>query len=243
MNADRGRERTPGVSDASARDLPASDVRATDPRPNDTGTRDLPASDPGTRDAPRDAGPTLETPRLVLQRWRDADLEPFSRLNADAAVMEHFPRPLSREESDALVGRIEAEFKRLGYGLWAVERRSDGTFLGFTGLAVQRFEAAFTPCVEVGWRFAREAWGHGYATEAAREALRFGFEEAGLSEIVSLTGVIHDRSRAVMERLGMHRDPADDFDYPSFPMGHPERRHVLYRLTAAEWRGRQSPGR
>ncbi len=181
-------------------------------------------------------GPTLETSRLVLRRWRPADLEPFAAMNADPEVMRHFPRPLERAESDALVGRIEAAFEELGYGLWAVERREDGRFLGFTGLAVPRFEAAFTPCVEVGWRFAGEAWGHGYATEAARAALRFGFEEAGLREIVSFTSAGHERSRRVMERLGMHRDASDDFDYPGFPEGHPMRRHVLYRLTADEWR-------
>ncbi len=150
--------------------------------------------------------------------------------------MRHFRRPLDRAESDALIDRIEAQFEARGYGLWAVERRDDGAFLGFAGLAVQTFEAPFTPCVEVGWRFAREFWGNGYATEAARAALEFGFTEAGLDEIVSLTSVGHEKSRAVMERLGMHRDPADDFDYPGFPEGHPLRRHVLYRLSADEFR-------
>ncbi len=181
-------------------------------------------------------GPALETPRLLLRRWRPADLEPFARMNADPEVMRHFPRPLDRAGSDALVGRIEAAFEEHGYGLWAVDRREDGAFLGFTGLAIPRFEAAFTPCVEVGWRFARDAWGHGYATEAAREALRFGFEEAALPEIVSCTSAGHERSRRVMERLGMHRDTGADFDYPGFPDGHPMRRHVLYRLAADEWR-------
>ncbi|HTS15010.1 MAG TPA: GNAT family N-acetyltransferase, partial [Candidatus Sulfotelmatobacter sp.] len=179
--------------------------------------------------------PWLATPRLVLRRWRQADLEPFARLNADPEVMRFFSHPLSRAESDAFAGRIEAQFDQHGYGLWALERRTDGAFLGFTGLADQTFEAAFTPCVEVGWRLARQAWGQGYATEAARETLRFGFETVGLPEIVSLTPVVHARSRRVMERLGMRHDPADDFDYAPLPAGDPHRRHVLYRLSRAEW--------
>ena len=182
-----------------------------------------------------DSRAALSTERLILRRWRDSDREPFGRLNADPEVMSHFPRPLTREESDAFVERIEARFEERGYGLWAVERREDGAFLGFTGLAYQTFEAPFTPCVEVGWRYDRSAWGHGYATEAAREALRFGFMEANLDEIVSFTSAGHLASRRVMERIGMHRDPADDFDYPNFPAGHPLRRHVLYRLTREEF--------
>ena len=180
-------------------------------------------------------GPTLTTPRLILRRWHEADLEPFARLNADPDVMEFFSHPLDRAASDGFVERIEAQFGRRGYGLWAVERPADGAFLGFTGLAYQAFEAAFTPCVEVGWRFARAAWGHGYATEAAREALRFGFETVGLPGIVSLTSVGHERSRRVMERLGMRHDPAEDFDYAPLPPDDPHRRHVLYRLGRADW--------
>ncbi len=183
-----------------------------------------------------DAGPTLTTERLILRRWRDADREPFARMNADPQVMRHFLRPLAREESDAFVDRIETRFGERGYGLWAVERRADGAFLGMTGLAHQTFEAPFTPCVEVGWRYAAEAWGHGYATEAARESLRFGFEEAGLAEIVSFTPPANAPSIRVMERIGMHRDPADDFDYPNLPAGHPLRLHVLYRLSRERWR-------
>src|SRR5689334_12753197 len=153
-------------------------------------------------------------------------------MNADPRVMEFFPAPLSREESDALITRIEAGFDRHGFGLWALEVRETGEFIGFTGLAPPEFEAHFTPAVEVGWRLAAPAWGRGYATEAARAAIAFGFERAGLEEIVSMTSVLNERSRAVMERLGMSRDPADDFDHPGIPAGHPLRRHVLYRLSA-----------
>lgn len=178
------------------------------------------------------AGPELRTERLTLRRWRDADRAPFAQMNADPRVMEFFPAPLSREESDALITRIEAGFDRHGFGLWALEVRETGEFIGFTGLAPPEFEAHFTPAVEVGWRLAAPAWGRGYATEAARAAIAFGFERAGLEEIVSMTSALNERSRAVMERLGMSRDPADDFDHPGIPAGHPLRRHVLYRLSA-----------
>ena len=174
-------------------------------------------------------GPELRTERLLLRRWRAQDRGPFAALNADPAVMEFFPAPLSREESDALVEAIEAGFERHGFGLWALEAREGGELLGFTGLAVPGFEAHFTPAIEIGWRLARPAWGHGYATEAARAALEFGFEGADLDEVVSFAAAGNLRSRAVMERLEMRHDPADDFDHPSLPSGHPLQHHVLYR--------------
>ncbi len=155
-------------------------------------------------------------------------------MNGDLEVMEHFPEPLSHEESDALVKRIEAGFEANGFGLWALEVRGSGEFIGFTGLAVPGFEAHFTPAVEVGWRLARSAWGLGYATEAATAALEFGFGEAGLSEVVSFTSIGNTRSRAVMERIGMTHDPDDDFDHPDLPEGDPLRRHVLYRITVGD---------
>jgi RimJ/RimL family protein N-acetyltransferase len=172
----------------------------------------------------------LRTPRLTLRRWRPEDREPFAMLNADPAVMEHFPATLDRAASDALIESIEAGFERHGFGLWALEPREGGELLGFAGLAVPAFEAHFTPAVEIGWRLARPAWGYGYATEAAGAALAFGFEQAGLAEVVSFTAVGNALSRAVMERLGMTHDPAEDFDHPSLPSGHPLERHVLYRL-------------
>jgi RimJ/RimL family protein N-acetyltransferase len=175
----------------------------------------------------------IETERLVLRRWRHADKEPFAALNADPAVMEHFPAVLTRAESDALADRIDGGIADRGFGLWAVE--AGGTFIGFTGLSVPRFTAAFTPCVEVGWRLARHAWGYGYATEAATAALDHGFARLGLTEIVSFTAVPNLRSRAVMRRLGMSHDPAEDFDHPAVPEGSPLRRHGLYRIAAREW--------
>jgi RimJ/RimL family protein N-acetyltransferase len=185
--------------------------------------------------------PRLQTERLLLREWRTSDLEPFAALNADPAVMEHFVAPLSREASDGLVARVRAGWAANGYGLWAVERTTDGRFLGFTGLALHTFDAPFTPAVEIGWRFAAEAWGHGYATEAATAAVRFGFETVRLDEILSWTTVANQPSRRVMKRLGMTRSPADDFDHPSIPMGHPIRRHVLYRLARSDWLDRVRP--
>jgi ribosomal-protein-alanine N-acetyltransferase len=177
----------------------------------------------------------LRTGRLLMRPWRPGDREPFAALNADPEVMRHFPALLSRAESDATIERVQAGFDQHGYGLWAVELLDTGEFIGFTGLQWIPFEAHFTPALEVGWRLARGAWGHGYASEAAREAVRFAFTEAGLREIVSMTVPANDRSRAVMRRLGMTRDATGDFDHPRLPLGHPLRRHVLYRLPYDRW--------
>ena len=176
----------------------------------------------------------LRTPRLLLRRWREADRAPFAALNADPRVTE-FLGALTREESDAFAGRIEDYLERRGFGLWAVEVPGVAPFVGFVGLAVPHYEAAFTPCVEVGWRLASEHWGRGYATEGARAALAFGFEELGLAEIVSYTVPANLRSRRVMEKLGMIRNPEEDFDHPHLPEGHPLQRHVLYRLARTAW--------
>jgi RimJ/RimL family protein N-acetyltransferase len=190
------------------------------------------ATRPPTADAAR-RGPELQTERLLLRRWIDTDRAPFAAMNADPLVMAHFEATLAPAASETWLDQIEARLDATGYGLWAVERRSDGRWLGMTGLAAPTFEAAFMPCVEVGWRFAAEHWGHGYATEAARAAIDYGFSVIGLREIVSFTTAGNRRSRAVMERLGMVRDPADDFDYPRLPEDHPQRPHVLYRLAAS----------
>ena len=170
------------------------------------------------------------TERLILRPWRDDDLAPFAALNADPTVMEHFPATLSRAESDALAARIRADMAERGFGLWAVEAPGVAAFVGFTGLSVPRFEAHFTPCVEIGWRIAREHWGRGYAPEAARAALAHAFGPLGLDEIVSFTTADNRNSRRVMEKLGMAHNPADDFDHPNLAPGHPLRRHVLYRI-------------
>ncbi len=177
----------------------------------------------------------LETPRLLLRPWQEGDLAPFAALNADPVVMEYFVKTLTREESDALAARIQAAIDGLGYGLWALELRETGEFLGFTGLAEQTFSAHFTPAVEVGWRLASSAWGHGYASEAARAALTDGFTRAGLDEIVSMTAATNVRSQRVMQRLGMTHDPDDDFDHPNVPAGNPLRAHILYRIRRRDF--------
>jgi ribosomal-protein-alanine N-acetyltransferase len=180
--------------------------------------------------------PELRTDRLLLRGWRDSDRAPFAALNADPEVREHFPGgAMTRAESDALVDRFLVRWKDEGHAPWAVERLDDGTFLGFIGLLSIHFEAQFTPAVEVGWRLARSAWGHGYATEGGRASLRWGFENLGLDEIVSFTTPGNVRSRAVMDRLEMTHDAAGDFDHPLIPEGHPLRRHVLYRLRRQDW--------
>ena len=178
----------------------------------------------------------LRTERLILRPWRDDDLAPFAALNADPRVRAHFPSCLSRAESDGSAQRIREGFAQLGYGLWAAEIVGGAPFIGFVGLAAPNFSAHFTPCVEIGWRLAHGAWGHGYATEGARAALAFGFDTLRLAEIISMTTPDNARSRHVMEKLGMSRDAADDFDHPNLPPQSPMRRHVLYRLPAERYR-------
>ena len=172
----------------------------------------------------------LRTARLVLRRWRDADRAPFAEMNADPVVMEFFPRLLSRGESDDMVDRIEATFDREGYGLWAVEVLEGDRFAGFIGLWPTPPELSFSPATEVGWRLATHAWGAGLATEGAGAALADGWDRVGLDDVVSMTSALNVRSQRVMQKLGMTRDPADDFDMPSVPEGEPLRPHVLYRL-------------
>jgi RimJ/RimL family protein N-acetyltransferase len=179
--------------------------------------------------------PTLSSGRICLRPWREADRDAFAALNADPRVMEFFRSTLRRNESDALADGIETHLRERNYGLWALEVPGVAPFIGFTGLHYAQFSAPFTPCVEIGWRLAYDYWGHGYATEAARMALAHGFGPLALGEIVSFTSVTNLRSRAVMERLGMRRDPADDFDRPALPEGHPLRKHVLYRLDAGSY--------
>jgi RimJ/RimL family protein N-acetyltransferase len=180
----------------------------------------------------------IRTERLLLRRWRDSDREPFAVMNADPAVVEHLPGPMSRERSDEFIDRIERHWDEHGWGLWAVEVDGGAPFVGYVGLWPAGF--LVEGMVEVGWRLASEHWGHGYATEAAREALRFGFEEVGLEEIVSFTVPQNERSWRVMERIGLVRDPSGDFDHPRVDAAtHPHLvRHVLYRLSREAWAAR-----
>jgi RimJ/RimL family protein N-acetyltransferase len=173
----------------------------------------------------------IETPRLLLRAWRDSDREPFARMNADPQVMEFFPACLTREQSDGLVDRIEANMRRDGYSFFAAELRQTGEFIGFIGLSVPPFD--FIPSPEIGWRLAAPYWNQGLATEGARAALRFAFDELGYREIIAYTAVANIRSRRVMEKLGMTYKPADDFDHPRIAENHPLRRHALYRIASA----------
>jgi RimJ/RimL family protein N-acetyltransferase len=177
----------------------------------------------------RKSASRLTTHRLVLREWRDEDLEPFAEMNADPRVMEFMIKTLSRIESDGMVDRIRQHFHEHGFGLWAVEIAATTTFIGFVGLSIPRFEAHFTPCVEIGWRLAFDHWGKGYATEAARHVLEYGFCTLNLEEVVSFTAKGNHRSQAVMERLGMRYNPLDDFEHPMMPENHPMKSHVLYR--------------
>jgi RimJ/RimL family protein N-acetyltransferase len=180
--------------------------------------------------------PSWRTERLILRPWRDSDFVPFARLNDDPEVMEFMDRRLSRDESDALATRIRSDMEARGWGVWAIEvqktpERSGVPFIGYVGLSIPTFDAHFSPCVEIAWRLAKEHWGQGYASEAATESLRLGFESFKLKQIVAFTVPLNVRSMRVMERIGMTRDLAGDFEHPKLAPGHPLRRHVLYRIN------------
>ncbi len=172
------------------------------------------------------------TERLVLRRWSEADRAAFHALNVDPRVMETIGPVMNRAESDGFMDRIEQRFEEHGFGLWCVE--FEGEAIGFTGFMAPWFREG----VEIGWRIRADHWGHGYATEAARECLRHGFDELGFREVISFTAAINTRSRRVMEKLGLEYDPAEDFDHPGVPEGSTLREHVLYRMTASQYRER-----
>ncbi|AWH88937.1 GNAT family N-acetyltransferase [Limnobaculum parvum] len=173
----------------------------------------------------------LDTQRLRLRQWQPKDRAPFAELNADPEVMKYFPTTLDRATSDAMADRCQSLIAERGWGLWAVELKSDGQFIGFVGLNIPTNELPFSPCVEISWRLANAFWGQGYATEAAKHVLQVGFEQLELPEIVAFTTIANQRSRAVMEKLGMTRTP-DDFEHPALAEGHPLRKHCLYRIAS-----------
>ena len=180
----------------------------------------------------------VDTPRLLLRQWLAADREPFAALNADPEVTRYL-LPLARPESDALADRLAAGIDEHGWGFWAVEAPGVAPFIGFVGIKPLAPALPFAPGVEIGWRLARPYWGRGYACEAAQAALKVGFEQVGLDEIVAFTATGNLRSRAVMERLAMRADAAP-FDHPAVPPGHPLREHVLYRIARRDWRAREN---
>ncbi len=176
----------------------------------------------------------FETGRLALRQWRDADRTPFAAMNADPRVMRYFPARLDRAQSDALLDDLKNHIDYNGFGIWAVDEKATGALIGAVGLQIPAPDLPVFPCVEIAWRLAAEHWGQGFATEAARGALRVGFDQLGLPEIVAFTSTGHLRSREVMKRLGM-RDTGETFEHPRVPEGHPLRKHCLYFLSRKQW--------
>lgn len=177
----------------------------------------------------------LESARLRLRPWRDTDLAEFAQMCTDPQVMRYFPAPLSRLESAAFIGRVRGHFAEYGYGLWALERKDTGAFIGFTGLMNVGFDAPFAPAVEIGWRLVPEHWGLGYASEAAWAVLRCAFDRLALDQVVSFTTESNLASQKVMQAIGMQRDRLGDFEHPKLAPGHPLKSHVLYRISRAQW--------
>lgn len=176
----------------------------------------------------------LETQRLILRQWKDEDYPAFAALNADTSVMEFFPKVLSTPESDAMATRIRGQIQERGWGLWALELTENGQFIGFTGLHVPHALLPFSPCVEVGWRLAKEYWGQGYAPEAAGEALRYAFVNLELTEVVSFATLKNHRSQAVMRKIGM-RNTNCNFNHPDIDSASPLSEHVLFKIGRSEW--------
>ena len=179
---------------------------------------------------------TIETDRLILRQWQESDRLPFARINADPAVMEFFPSVRTQAESDVTQDNLSRHIEDHGFGFWALELRSSGEFIGFTGIANVDFEANFTPAVEIGWRLAKQFWGKGYATEAAKAGLAFAFDELQLDKVVSFAVTANRRSRNVMTRIGMEHMPHHDFNHPGVNPESPLSRHAFYRIDARRWR-------
>ena len=175
----------------------------------------------------------IETDRLILRRWRDADRAPYAAMMADPEVGDWLGGAVTGADADAQIDRAESELETSGWGYLALERKADGAFVGRAGLRPIYDHLPLAPGIEIAWSLARAAWGQGYATEAARALLEDGFTRRGLDEILAFTGQPNRRSRAVMERLGMVRDPARDFDHPRLAQGHPLRRSVVYVASRA----------
>ncbi len=173
----------------------------------------------------------LKTKRLILRTWQEQDLDPMSTINQDPLVCEFLPKIGDRAVTKTLIQLFINHYKNYGFTAYAVELKSRGEFIGFVGLLMPSFEAHFMPAVEIGWRLDSQHWGKGYATEAAKAVVDFAITTLKLEEVVSFTVEKNIRSRRVMEKIGMHHNPHDDFDHPKLPIYHPLCRHVLYRLT------------
>ena len=176
-----------------------------------------------------------ETERLILREWQDKDFEPFFALNQDMKVMRYFPNVFSHQETVDLVTKIKNKFRANGFGFYSCELKTTGQFIGSIGLNVPDFSAHFTPCVEVGWRVAKEFWGQGLAVEAAQRSLEIGFNQFGLDQIMSFTAKINTNSQRVMQKLGMTNNEAEDFHHPKLDHNHSLALHVLYRMPKSLW--------
>ena len=174
----------------------------------------------------------LETQRLTLRRWQEADRAPFAAMNADPIVMHYFAAPMTREQSDEAIDRYLAAFDSEGFSFFAADLRESGDFIGTIGLQTMRdvIPNLPQPAVEIGWRLTQSAQCKGLATEGARTVVDFAFNQLGLNEVVAITAIPNQPSRRVMEKLGMTHRPDLDFDHPSVPTGHPHQRHALYQL-------------
>jgi RimJ/RimL family protein N-acetyltransferase len=182
----------------------------------------------------------INTPRLLLRTWRDTDLPLMAAINADNIVMEHFTNTLDKEATAQHIQRIQNHQQEHGYSLYAVELQTTNEFIGFVGLNhpafdIPHFTPVGLPIVEIGWRLGAQHWQNGYATEAARAVIAYAFDELKLAEVISFTVVANQKSRRVMEKIGMRHNPSDDFDHPKLAVGHPLQRHVLYRLSREQY--------
>lgn len=177
---------------------------------------------------------TLETARMILRPWQEADLIPFAKINADKEVMRYYPATLSSDESNDFATRIQQRLEQNGWGFWALENKTNKQFMGFTGLNIPGYDLPCNPCIEIGWRLGRDYWGQGFATEAATACLDFAFESLNTQRIVAFTSVVNDKSRSVMERLGM-KNIHQNFCHPIIPAGHELEEHVLYEVHKTDW--------
>ena len=176
----------------------------------------------------------LQTERLILRPWVDDDLAPFSKISGDPEVMEFYPQPLTKEESHSMGVRVQSLLNERGWGFWAVELPHQEKFIGFVGLHIPKDNLPCSPCVEIGWRLAKEFWGKGYATEAANESLRYAFTALNLTEVVSFTTLANLPSQAVMQKIGMS-NTGNNFMHPDIEAIHPQCEHVLYKISREEW--------
>ena len=169
----------------------------------------------------------IHTERLELRKWIDSDFMPFAEMNQDAEVMKYFPRTLTDDETATLITKINNHFEKYGFGLFVVEKTATKEFIGFTGFMVPSFKSFFTPCIEIGWRIKKDEWNNGYAMEAAKACLQYGFEKLQFEKVYSFTSKINLKSEKLMQKIGMIKD--GEFDHPDISFDNPLCRHILYK--------------